>query len=90
MWSGPDLVQENPGQSDAFDRWTKIGAEQEDDLHHDLSLVVELLHHALLERLYCWAVSCCEENFLLAKLEVSLTPFVSLPDQWEVAWLNKF
>ena len=52
--SNPDLVQENPGQSDAFDRWTKIGVEQGDDLHHDgthgLSLVVVVVvHHALLE-----------------------------------------
>ena len=88
MRSSPDLVQENPGQSDAFGRWTKTGVEQADDLHHDLSLVVELLHHAPLQRLYCWP-SCCEENALLAKLEVSSTPFVSQCDQWAVAWLNK-
>ena len=42
----PDLVQANPGQSDAFGRWTKIEVEQAGDLHrgtHDLSLVVDLL-----------------------------------------------
>ena len=94
MRSNPDLVQENPAQSDAFGQWRKIGVEQGDDLHHDgkhgLSLVVVVVaHHALLKQC-CW-LSCCGVNVrLLAKLEVSWRPFVSLRDQWAVACFNKF
>ena len=50
-----------------------------------LSPVVELLSEGL-----CRSVSCCAENARRrAKLEVSSSSFVSLCDQWAVAWLNK-
>ena len=62
----PDLVQANPGRSDASDRWRKIEVEQEVDLHlgsHDLALVVDLF-----SRLCCWGRRSAE-NARRAKLE---------------------
>ena len=50
-----------------------------------LSPVVDLLFEGL-----CRSVSWCAENARRrAKLEVSSSSFVSLCDQWAVAWLNK-
>ena len=65
--TNPDLVQANPCQSDAFDRWTKIEVGQEADLLHGLSLVVDLL----VGRLCLWASCSAEKYRPAAKLEVS-------------------
>ena len=92
MRINPDLARENRDLSDASDRWRKIWVEQADDLHHDdgslgLSLVVDVVHHhCCLLVLCCWVSCCCGVNVrLLAKLEASWRPFVSLHDQWAVA-----
>ena len=81
-----DLVQANPGRSDASGRWRKTEVEQEGDLHrgsHDLALVVDLL-----SRLCCWGRRSAE-NARRAKLEASSSSFVFRCDQWAVACFNK-
>ena len=81
--TNPDLVQVNPGQSDAFDRWTKIEVEQGDDLLQelrDLSLVEIFLFQN-----HCWVGDPEKNGRLHATPEASLRLVVSLCDWWAVA-----